>query len=531
MIVPQTDFRLYKGVGWNNDYKHTLWFATQGAQISYMETKKAYQFADFSYIRQSGGVRVEGAADLYYDCNYCSFLNMGYGQKRFYAFVSGVEYVNDDTTLIYFEVDLIQTWLFEFSIGRCFVEREHVSDDTIGMHTVPENLPFGDAVTLSTAEYKYNPTVIVKYAGDAYSGSIVNNVYDPLVTEDDPSAIASLLSDLAETPEKVAMIKMGAQPSTNNFGIARTASIFSFNGDSYTPVNKKLFTYPYTALVLDDFGGNSQMFKWEDFADPLSVAFEIRAETRPIPFISATPKSYKNNTTATMYMVVKTDFPDCPFVIDNFRAWLSSVGAKQSIGYQAMLQQQTVASVGEIVGIVNSAVGDTANAVGSVAAGGVPSLAGSAVTGSVVNRMLNERTREISRDTAKQNMSVDFSYAETHGTSIGGQFGGTIVPWAMGLIGWRLQSVAIKPEYARIIDDFFTRFGYRVDRYKVPNLFSRSRFNFIKTKDCNIGGNVPSYVSTAISAIFDSGITIWHTNDIGNYSMVNPTTGREGTDG
>lgn len=528
MVVPQTVLNLYKDVGWNNDYHHTLLFKTASQQLAYFASKQAFHFDALTYVRQRGTIAIRGKADLYYECNYCSFMNVGYGQKWFYAFVTGVEYINDDTTEISFELDLIQTWMFDFTIGKCFVEREHVSDDSIGKHTVPENLPFGDAVTLSTAEYKYTPVVIVKYAGSAYSGDIVNNIYDPLVTEDDPDAISSVLADLADSPEKIAMVKMGASPSTSTLGIARTGTLFKFNDDTYSPVNNKLYTYPYTGIEIDDYGANIAMFKWEDFSNPLSVEFEIKSETRPIPYMAATPKNYKNNTLATMYMVVKTDFPDCPFVIDNFRAWLASTGAHQSINYQAMLQQQTVANLADSVGIFNSIatglIGDTAMA----ATGGVPtggSLRG--VYNSIANKVWNDQYREINKDTAKQNMMTDFNYAETHGVSIGGQFGGSLVPWSMGLIGWRIQSVCIKPEYARMIDDFFTRFGYRVNAYKVPNLWSRATFNFVKTVDCNISGNVPTYASTAISAIFDSGITLWHTTDIGNYSRANPIVGGE----
>ena len=55
-------------------------------------------------------------------------------------------------------------------------------------------------------------------------------------------------------------------------------------------------------------------------------------------------------------------------------------------------------------------------------------------------------------------------------------------------------------------------------------------FNYVKTVDSNIGGNVPTYVSNAVSKIFDAGITIWHSDRIGDYSAENYITGMEGSE-
>src|SRR5699024_7281301 len=49
---------------------------------------------------------------------------------------------------ITFEIDPMQTWFEKASLKECFVEREHVNDDTFGKNLVPENL--------ETGEYIYN---------------------------------------------------------------------------------------------------------------------------------------------------------------------------------------------------------------------------------------------------------------------------------------------------------------------------------------------------------------------------------------
>ena len=86
--------------------------------------------------------------------NYLAFQNPDYSNKYFFAFIEGVEYVNDKTTKINYKVDLFTTWRSYFNLKSCFVVREHVTDDTLGIHTVPESLETGDYIV--NVEYTAN---------------------------------------------------------------------------------------------------------------------------------------------------------------------------------------------------------------------------------------------------------------------------------------------------------------------------------------------------------------------------------------
>ena len=57
-----------------------------------------------------------------------------------------MEYVNENCTLVTFETDVYQTWMFDLVYKKSFVAREHVNDDTIGLHTIPENLETGEYI-------------------------------------------------------------------------------------------------------------------------------------------------------------------------------------------------------------------------------------------------------------------------------------------------------------------------------------------------------------------------------------------------
>lgn len=82
----------------------------------------------------------------------------------------------------------------------------------------------------------------------------------------------------------------------------------------------------------------------------------------------------------------------------------------------------------------------------------------------------------------------------------------------------------VKNEYLKIIDDYFTKFGYKVNTVKHPNISGRSIFNYIEIESsAEIGyGEVPSKAMEVINGACRSGVTIWHNHaNIGNYSMNN----------
>ena len=81
--------------------------------------------------------------------------------------------------------------------------------------------------------------------------------------------------------------------------------------------------------------------------------------------------------------------------------------------------------------------------------------------------------------------------------------------------------MTITAQMARCIDDYFTAFGYATNRLKVPNINSRSSWNFVKTNGATFSGTIMLDDMRKLQAIFDRGVTIWHTNDVGNYSLEN----------
>ena len=70
--------------------------------------------------------------------------------------------------------------------------------------------------------------------------------------------------------------------------------------------------------------------------------------------------------------------------------------------------------------------------------------------------------------------------------------------------------MSIKAEVARAIDDYFSMFGYRTDRMKLPNITGRSNWNYVKTLGCNVIADIPQKDLQEIKGMFNSGVTLWH---------------------
>ena len=79
----------------------------------------------------------------------------------------------------------------------------------------------------------------------------------------------------------------------------------------------------------------------------------------------------------------------------------------------------------------------------------------------------------------------------------------------------------IRYEFAKRIDDYFTMYGYKTLQSKVPNLYGRRSWNFVKCVDANLIDDIPVVAHNRIKQAFETGVTFWHTNDIKNYALDN----------
>lgn len=164
VITPNTDIYLLK-CPLELDQTNQISFASATAQQQYFMSLPKLLAEDNSYQRKDGVIRFPAQIDSILEYNYVMYKNDNYSDKWFYAFITNMEYLNDSVTAISIKTDAYQTYMFDIDFKSSFIEREHVSDDTFGLHTLDEGLSAGEYVAMDRSDFNYfnglNDCVIV----------------------------------------------------------------------------------------------------------------------------------------------------------------------------------------------------------------------------------------------------------------------------------------------------------------------------------------------------------------------------------
>lgn len=520
-VLPNTNIKLLKECPLDNTYTNTLWFSDKDKQANYFLGLVKKYFFRCSYQRQTKSMRLEARYDDIYDCNYLMYQNTGHGNKWFYAFITKIEYVNETTSEVFFEIDVMQTWMFDYTLKESFVEREHSETDNIGDNIVKENLDIGDYVELGPLYSKATEmemmicvATAVDTGGVPTTGRIYNNVYSGVAISGydmNSSGVTELnkfLSSVNNATMSDSILNVFMMPkqfySTTGFPesitIEKEKTVMA---GGYKPRNKKLFTYPYSFLRVCNEQGVASAYQYELFSDDTECKFEYYGDLSPAPSVLLYPISYKGALKNYDEGIMMNNFPQCAWVTDSFRAYIA-----QNASNIGMSLASSVANAGLYMS------GMSINA-GMMASTGTPShiIAG--------RQELGARETGVSTGLSIANTLMGIAQARLLPPQAHGSSSGTL-NMALDRYNFILSKMSIRPEYAKIIDDYFTMFGYACHRVKVPNISARPHFNYTKTVGCNIVGSVPADAMSIICSIYDNGITFWKNGDeVGDYSIDN----------
>lgn len=527
-----------------NDYKHTLYFESKAAQQSYFQGRitaaNSFSGDKFTYQRKDEKIRINAQYDSIINCNYCMYQNAAYNNKWFYAFITDIKYISDGVTEVYIETDVMQTWFFDYALKQCFVEREHTKDDTIGANTVPEGLETGSYicagqtgydggltdyvyVLASTLDYlvvdanadgyaKFatagNKTYNGVYSGVGYfvfdKGETANTVISVFSNNGVLDAVQCLfmapkvLAPL-DTEASTRQVKSSTLPYTQDFRIEKQYLDNTITGIK----NNKLKTYPYCYLVASNLQGGEAIYKYEDFANEW-CNFHLTGALTPGCSVRMTPKYYKGSDSKEVDIegLNLAKFPICNFQGDVYTNWLTQNSANIAVAQDTGALSVAAGALSTVAGVAAAATGVGAMAGVSMIGGGVLS------TMNGINQI-------------KSNLASIEQQSFTPPQARGNLNSGDVMA-ADEKIKFMFYAMSIKPEYAKIIDDYFTMYGYQTNRVKVPNTNHRSRFWYTKTVGCEIDGAMAQKDIQKIKACYDNGITFWRdAADIAIYNTAN----------
>ena len=453
-------------------------------------------------------------------------------------------------------LDAWATWYDEWSAKPCFVEREHVNDDTIGLHILDENLDVGDVICVheeedaSLSQYYWvamETAWIIKDNSDGwgnldsdkgkqYDGITVYNklVYGTpilLFKIDYTTDFVNLLRYIYRTnndghigdlknifivPDALIYQPTLTQHTAYNLDQQQPFSWYtmpytdepetiSFQYDKITSFtglnikNNKCFCYPYNYLYVTNNIGASNIYKYENFYNSTKVKFDLDLALTIGCSGRLTPTAYKMMTRDDDESLPLGKFPVCGWSSDAFTNWLTQNGVNL-----------TTDLVFGAIGMGGKYTSDVATQSQQIEKTGTSSVAPEVTLG----------------------IGIAGSIAKAYGTF----YQGALMPNIQGSENtgdvlfssnrncFTFKFMRARDENILAIDDYFTRFGYKINRVKVPNISGRTYWNFVQIgANEDIGyGDVPSNFMEVINNACRKGVTIWHNHaNIGNYSLNN----------
>lgn len=561
-VQPQGQIYLCK-TPLESDYKNQLTFTDIEAQQAYFLSTVVKSYDENTYIRRDGGIKIGCNAEEIRTCNYMFYRNTGFDNRIYYCFITNIEYLSENSCFVSFETDCFQTWYFDLDYKPCFVEREHVDDDTIGLHTVPEGLETGEYQINNTSHYSIvgqyipepdegdqwyvcfvvtqapdpnNPVPIVPTTGYEMGAVFTPLTYFAVKTRNQFDDARDIINWYRKTMDdttldtaikNIYMIPYSCVDTTTsqrwvNLQEGWDITVYAVKSSmkwlntpaevedsvmagSYTPKNNKLFTYPYSYLYLDNKCGSSVIYHWEDGrmvnegtteAPDYRRRFEFYTLVVPSASLSAKlfPYEYKGKAESSGYYGLLNyginfgKVPLCAWTNDYYTNWLTQNGVN--------MNTQTINSI--VTGAVTGAVATGGSLVGAIIGGATGGLT------SIMSNLAKTHEASVTPPQASGDVNVgDVTFAYTFNN---------ITAYHM----------TIRREMSEIIDNYFTMYGYKVNVVKTPSITGRAYWNYVKTIDCNIEGNVPQEDLQVVRNIFNKGCTFWHgAENMYNYNLNN----------
>ena len=487
-----------------------------------------------SYQSETRTFRCPDQIDTVRQYNYLMWQNSAYSNKWFYAFIKKMTYVSDGYTDVEFEVDPLQTYMFDITVKPSFVEREHTNNDSVGSNLVPESLERGEYVTNGNVEKigssllyyvinadkepstdsQGNPTgggrtiMSTNVGGLPMSGGLyiftnfqtmtnafltysrmeggidhVKNVYvcNSLTINGNDYEFGDFeLDDYAYN-----RYKGRSTPVESTHTISAPNTI-----DGYTPRNNKLLSAPYQYLTITNNNGSSNNLNYEYFSDRSNISIKAKGVPSVGGSVFAYPLNYKGTSENFNEGIIGGKFPTLSWSGDAYTNWLT----------------QNSVNIGATM--ATNALGIGASAVSGLLSGGIGAVIGIGAAMSGVNAV----TQQLVEQYEHSILPNTFSGNTNGGAVITANKTNSIYIWKM----------SITSQFAQIIDKYFDVYGYKTNLLKVPNVAHRQNWWYTKTINANITGNVPNDEMNKIKEAYNNGLTFWRNpSNFLNYNVSN----------
>lgn len=539
--MPNMQLYICKGIPTDKTYNHVLRFQSDSSRFAYFTSKSVLHLTNYTYQRLEHYLSVGVNAETIEQCNYIIFQNADFSDKWYYAFIDSVEYVANETSRIYFTVDVMQTWFNQVVLQACFIERSHVNDDTFGKNLVPESFDTGPYIDVDSATIDFSKEICIVTTFDGFGkdskpaqGELAYGIYAGTKSNYFSSAekannFISSAVEGGQAPDGILgiyMVPKSKEPTLIEYPLPKDI-------DGYIPKNNKLFTYPYNYLRFYSSKGDNHVYKFElanksknfinKSKNSITIGNEVMSHGGQTAAIFA-PYDYAGVQSANFEEEFAiTNWPMCSYNTDIYKVYLAQNASALAVQDVSMGINSgfSVLNIVPAVASDKSAMAKAAKKNKTV----YPSQSVNAIEGFVdqgfnVANVLAQRV-DMDRLPPQNHGSVSPYFVYTHrGASdiVTQDCAGPVV---------RVSYRQITAEFAKIIDNYWSMYGYPIHEVQTPNIDSRLIWNYVKTANFICLGEIPPEAADTIAAVFNHGVTFWHDpSKVGNYTLDNPITKR-----
>jgi len=526
--------KLIKAFPYDNRYDYVKMFATKQEQNNYFNSLPNIRVDETNYIKMHKTINVKYSFD-YLESEGINYIIFNNGYKDIYAFIVNKRYVREELTELIYEVDVIQTYMFNFTLKKSYVERK--------VCTLTEVSDFDEGLNLG--EYRVSSDTIIFQKGEKYF-AMFNGIKDYSITLDAngkityyaelptnkskpltkidginyplyfmPLPSGNIPTALADHPSLVGIVRFpNCIYSTQEIDIPflqRYDPIFEgetevsygtviYKANVCTEITTMTLTgnggtvaknevtdfYPYTVYVLTDGEASPLIMKPQEL--PSNITVKGKFALSHIPIERYYVQGYKGDNDGKIYNITNVNQMMLPTANNTASAFLSANGGSLSMQREHSVTENTISGIATGMNVVSSVIGAMSGA-GFGAVGGAVGGIGSIVSG--INR-IKESDQRIKDVLLTPNSISSWGTPSTRK--------------AFDTNSVRIVKYTVSVTVKNKIRNFVARFGNKYNNYATIDL--KSYKGYIKFISPDIDSSIDFLYINKIREILERGVYI-----------------------
>lgn len=294
---------------------------------------------------------------------------------------------------------------------------------------------------------------------------------------------------------------------------------------------KKLYTYPYTVIEISLLNGNTLLVKPQHLTSSHYLGLQRWISIGGgSPEIRYTVSNYRPGDGLDFSLKVN-DFPLCPVHNNNYLTALAQMESRYNMQIDHNADAFLWSSINSVLGgaasqyaLSGRQVTENLNNPGN----DYTPPRSSRVTYPDPDRGLYMGVNSVgkaagmlgnfnSAQNSIEALQLNFGQAHAQTPTLQTCAGGSSFNIVHNQFGVNIRIKQIDKVHFDALESYFNRYGYKVGKIKVPDITNMSRFNYIQTVNAHVAGSIANDDRVLIERIYDTGITFWHDDNIGNY--------------